>query len=116
MKNLTSFITETLESDKGFDIVTIELDPNLTLADALVFVSGSSSRHVAAMADKLKIRLKTFGIDDVIVEGLEQANWAIVDAGDVIVHIFRPEVREFYNIEKMWGMETPKNSSSHIHA
>ena len=68
----------------------------------MIVASGTSSRQVGALADKLQERLKALGVSQIHVEGKDQCNWVIVDAGDIIVHLFRPEVREFYNIEKMW--------------
>ena len=68
----------------------------------MIIASGTSSRHVAALAEKLKERLHARGTDEVIIEGIAQSDWVVVDAGDVIIHLFRPEVRSFYNLEKMW--------------
>lgn len=73
----------------------------------MIVASGTSSRQVAALAEKLQERLKGLGVKDVRIEGKDQCNWVILDAGDVIVHLFRPEVREFYNIEKMWHAHAP---------
>lgn len=73
----------------------------------MIIASGTSSRHVSAMAEKLKDRLAVRGIKELVIEGLSQSDWVAIDAGDVIVHLFRPEVREFYNIEKMWGTMSP---------
>lgn len=70
----------------------------------MIIASGNSSRHVSAMADKIKDRLAAANIKGVKIEGQSQADWVVVDAGDVIIHLFRPEVREFYNMERMWGM------------
>lgn len=72
----------------------------------MIIATGTSSRQIAAMAEKLQERLKALGMRNVPIEGKDQANWVIVDAGDVIVHLFRPEVRDFYNIEKMWQTES----------
>lgn len=80
----------------------ISLEGHSALADYMIVASGRSSRQVAALADKLVDRLAEVGIKNTRVEGARQGDWVVVDAGDVIVHIFRPEVREFYNIEKMW--------------
>lgn len=108
---------QSLEDDKGVDIVNIDLDSELALADAMFIASGTSGRHIAAMAEKLRERLKIVGYDDIRIEGLGDSNWVVVDAGDIIVHLFRPEVREFYNIEKMWGINAPHATDrSTIHA
>ncbi len=85
----------------------IDLSGQSALADFIVVVSGTSSRHIVAMAEKLRERLEARGTKDIRTEGMGQANWVVLDAGDVIVHLFRPEVREFYNIEKMWSVATP---------
>lgn len=95
-------ILSSLTEDKAEDIVTIDLHGKSTMADYLVICSGRSSRQVAAISDKLTERLKhEFGRVSK-VEGKEQGDWVLIDTGDVIVHVFRPEVREFYQLEKMW--------------
>lgn len=76
----------------------------------MVIATGTSSRHVSALTEKLKERLHARGVKEVRVEGLQQSDWVALDAGDVIVHIFRSEVRDFYNIEKMWGAYQPFNT------
>lgn len=85
------------------DITTIELDDQSGIADYMVIASGTSSRHVNALATKLKDRLAARGVKNLSVEGLTQSDWVAIDAGDVVIHLFRPEVRSFYNMEKMWG-------------
>lgn len=88
------------------DIQVIDLNGQSALADYIVVASGTSSRHIVSMSEKLKERLEARGTTGIRTEGVGQANWVVVDAGDVIVHLFRPEVREFYNIEKMWSVGT----------
>lgn len=105
MTKLKDFIVSSLDSDKGVDIQTIDLSGQSALADYIIVVSGTSSRHVVSMAEKLCERLHARGTGGIRTEGMAQANWVVVDAGDVIIHLFRPEVREFYNIEKMWSMD-----------
>lgn len=83
-------------------MVTVELKDGSALADYMIIASGTSSRHVQSLASKLKERLLSRGIKNIRIEGVTQADWIILDAGDIIVHIFRPEVRDFYNLEKMW--------------
>ena len=78
------------------------------MADAMVIASGRSQRHVAALADHVARRLKDEGVSGVRVEGLPNADWVLIDAGDLIVHIFRPEVREFYDVERIWGADSVK--------
>ncbi len=78
----------------------------------MVVASGRSQRHVSAIAEKLIERLKEEGVRDTRVEGMPLCDWVLIDAGDVIVHVFRPEAREFYNLEKMWGSDRPKREAA----
>ncbi len=110
--DLTAFILDSLDDDKAQDVVAIDLAGKSAMADAMVVASGRSHRHVAAMADHLTRRLKEAGRGAPRVEGLPHCDWVLIDAGDVVVHLFRPEVRTFYNIEKMWGVETPDTASA----
>ena len=87
--------------------MTIDLTGRSSLCDALVIATGRSGRHVASLAENLARRLKEWGQSGLNVEGLTQGDWVLIDAGDVIVHIFRPEIRQFYNIEKMWAIPAP---------
>lgn len=103
-RRLLSVIQSSLEDDKADDIVVIELAEKSSIADFMVIASGRSARQVGAMADHLRETLKAEGCDGVSAEGMERCDWVLVDAGDVIVHLFRPEVRAFYNLEKMWGV------------
>lgn len=96
-----------MDADKAMDIVSIHLDDQSGLADYMIVASGTSSRHIQALATKLKDKLGLEGIKGVTIEGLSQSDWVAIDAGDVIVHLFKPEVREFYNIEKMWCAYQP---------
>jgi ribosome-associated protein len=100
-------IYKSLDDDKAQDIQVIDLSGQSALADYIVVASGTSSRHITSMAEKLRERLAARGTKEIRTEGMAQANWVVVDAGDVIVHLFRPEVREFYNIEKMWSVSVP---------
>ncbi|MGB0206782.1 MAG: ribosome silencing factor [Candidatus Puniceispirillaceae bacterium] len=95
-------ITSSLEDDKAIDIVSISLSGKSSMADFMVIASGNSSRQVAAMADHLERALKQNSIDILGKEGVGQADWVLLDTAEVIVHLFRPEVREFYQLEKMW--------------
>lgn len=101
-QELKNLIEKSLDADKAFDIITIALDDQTALADYMIIASGTSSRHVSALAEKLRDRLTVRGQKDIRIEGLSQSDWVAIDAGDVIVHLFRPEVRSFYNMEKMW--------------
>ena len=96
--------------------MTIDLGGKTSLADHLVIASGRSTRQVAALTQKLSERIKQAGFAPPRVEGLSQADWVVVDAGDVIVHLFRPEVREFYNLEKLWMVTAAEADGSHAAA
>ena len=93
---------------KAEDIVNIDLAGKTSIADAMVVASGRSQRHVGSVADRVVKDLGEAGLRGVRVEGMRQADWVLIDAGDVIVHVFRPEVRSFYNLEKMWGADRPR--------
>jgi ribosome-associated protein len=101
-KAMLDFITEHLDADKAEDIVTIDLEGKSSMADFMVVCSGRSTRQVSAVAEKLSASLKIEHSIFSRVEGKTAGDWVLLDAGDVIVHIFRPEVREFYQLEKMW--------------
>ena len=88
---------------KAEDSITIDLSGKSSIADYIVVTSGRSSRHVVSTAERVIKDLHKAGIKDVRVEGRQQGDWVLIDAGDVIVHVFRPEVREFYGLEKMWA-------------
>lgn len=102
---LKNLIEKFLDAKKAQDIVSIDLHGKSSIADYLVIASGTSQRQVASMAQLLKEELKKTGLKNMHIEGLTQCDWVLLDAGDVIVHIFRPEIRSFYNLEKMWTME-----------
>lgn len=97
-------IQASLEDDKALDVVVIDLEGKSEIADRMLVASGQSSRQVAAMAQHIVEKLKAKGFETVPVEGLPQGDWVLLDAGDTIVHLFRPEVRAFYNLEKMWAV------------
>jgi len=101
-----------LDDDKAEGAVIIDLAGKTSFTDYMVIASGTSQRHVGAMANNLCVKIKESGITNVAVEGQGQCDWVLVDAGDVIIHLFRPEVREFYNIEKMWGVPVPSNADT----
>ena len=105
-RNLVSQAVETaltsLEDSKAENIISIDIQGKSPLADHMIIASGRSHRHVAAVADHLIRALKEAGLGNAKVEGLSGADWVLIDTGDIVVHVFRPEVREFYNIEKMW--------------
>lgn len=99
---LLTRILSSLDDDKAEDIIPIDLRGRSDMADYMVICSGRSTRQVSAIAEKLVDRLKTEAGVACKVEGKETGDWVLIDAGDVIVHVFRPEVREFYQLEKMW--------------
>lgn len=101
-------ILSSLADDKAEDVVAIDLAGRSEVADHMVIASGRSSRQVSAIAQKLTDRLKQECGIPCKIEGKEQGDWVLIDAGDVIVHVFRPEVREFYQLEKMWTVPEPK--------
>ncbi len=98
-------VLSSLDEAKAEDTVTIDIQNKSALGDYMVVASGRSHRHVGAIADRLVADMKRARLGPVRVEGLPHCDWVLIDAGDVIVHVFRPEVREFYNIEKMWAAE-----------
>jgi ribosome-associated protein len=100
-------VLASLEDSKAEDIVTIDIAGKSALGDYMVVAAGRSHRHVGAMADRLVGDLKAAGVGPVRIEGLPHCDWVLIDAGDLIIHIFRPEIRAFYNIEKMWMAEDP---------
>jgi ribosome-associated protein len=106
-------VLASLEDSKAEDIVSIDIRRKSSLGDYMVVASGRSNRHVSAVADHLIKALKDAGMGQARVEGMPTADWVLIDAGDVIVHVFRPEIREFYNIEKMW--QAPDLEDETIH-
>ncbi|MGH6746169.1 ribosome-associated protein [Novosphingobium sp. PhB57] len=106
-----ALVLQSLDDDQAQDIVTIDLAGKSTIAEFMVIASGRSTRQVAAMAQKLGERLKQGGFGHSRIEGLPAADWVLVDAGGVIVHLFRPEVRSFYNLERMWGFDGPSGAA-----
>ncbi|WP_286165594.1 ribosome silencing factor [Rhizobium sp. EC-SD404] len=106
-------ILEILEDSKAEDIVSIDIAGKSALGDHMVIASGRSSRHVSAICDELLRQIKEAGFGNARVEGLATGDWVLIDTGDVIVHVFRPEIREFYNLEKMWM--TPELGEETLH-
>ena len=106
-------VLASLEDSKAENIVSIDIQGKSSLGDYMVVASGRSHRHVAAVADHLIKAIKDAGLGQARVEGLAGAEWVLIDSGDVIVHVFRPEIREFYNLEKLW--QTPDLEEETIH-
>ena len=102
---LHDLVLRSLDDDQAIDIVSIPLSGKSNIADYMVIASGRSTRQVASMAEKLTARIKQELGRTVRIEGLPAADWVLIDAQDVIIHLFRPEVRSFYNLERMWGFE-----------
>ena len=101
-KQLLKVTLETLDNDKGIDIVSIELIGRSSIADYMVVVSGNTVRQVTAMANNLTKKYKEMGLRLPSPEGMSNGDWVLIDAKDILIHIFRPEVRDFYSLEKMW--------------
>jgi ribosome-associated protein len=100
-------ILAALEDAKAEETVVIDLTGKTALADAMIVTTGRSNRHVGSIADRVVEMLKDEGRKDIRVEGQPHCDWVLIDAGDVILHVFRPEVRQFYNLEKMWSSDRP---------
>lgn len=105
---MLQLIEACLADSKAIDPVTIDLTGKTSIADAMVIATGSSQRHIAAMADHLLLRLKESGLGGLASEGGQQSDWVLIDAGDVIVHLFRDETRRFYDLERLWGGPLPE--------
>ncbi len=101
-------VLDSLDQDKAEDIVAIDLRGKTSIADNMVIASGRSSRQVGAIAQHLVERVKSAGLGTCRVEGMSQGDWVLIDVGDIVVHVFRPEVRVFYNLEKMWSVAMPE--------
>ena len=101
-EHLNLIAEEALDSGKAINIISIPLSGKSSIADYMIVASGTSARHVSALADQLNQKIKKAGYRIFSIQGQSDSNWVLVDAGDVIIHLFRPEVREFYNLEKMW--------------
>ncbi|MCW6507019.1 ribosome silencing factor [Lichenifustis flavocetrariae] len=106
IKLLARGILDSLDDAKAEDVLAIELEGKTSIADTMVIATGRSNTHVNAIADRVLKSCKESG-HLARVEGLPQCDWVLIDAGDIVVHVFRPEVRQFYNLEKMWGMDRP---------
>ncbi|MDB5691669.1 MAG: rsfS [Alphaproteobacteria bacterium] len=114
-EKLHDLVLRSLDDDQAQDVVTIPLSGKSNIADHMVIASGRSTRQVASMAQKLSQRIKQDLGRTVRIEGLPVADWVLIDADDVIVHIFRPEVRSFYNLERMWGFEGDSGATAAAH-
>ena len=111
-ESLSEHIQSVLDENSAQDLITIDIRGKSSVADYMIVVSGRSNRHVGALADYVQRSLKELGHKSLGVEGLEACDWVLIDAGDVILHIFRPEVRVFYNLEKIWSVPLPESLQS----
>ena len=109
--NIKNNIEKILDDNKAKNITSIDLKNKSYIADYMVIASGTSSRHLQALSEILVVQLKKLGIENCRIEGKDSNDWKLVDAQDVIVHIFHPEKREFYDLEKMWSEEIPKEKA-----
>ena len=108
ISELKKIIIQTLDINKALDIVSIDLKHKSSMADYMIIASGTSSRHIQSLSEQILDKLKKNGIKDSKIEGKESSEWKLVDGIDVIVHIFHPEKRKFYELEKMWSELIPK--------
>ena len=109
-EKLVETVVASLDDDKAEDVLVIDLRGRSAIADHMIIASGRSQRQVAAMADHLMEKLKAFHLR-IAVEGVAQGDWVLLDGGDVVVHLFRPEVRSFYNLERLWGATVAARSA-----
>jgi ribosome-associated protein len=107
-KDLKSIILDTLDSNKALDIISIDLKNKSSMADYMIIASGTSSRHIQALSEQVLEKLKTNGVKNSKIEGKESSDWKLIDGIDLIVHIFNPEKRKFYELEKIWSELIPK--------
>ena len=110
--NIKKNIETILDQNKAKNITSIDLKNKSFIADYMIIASGTSSRHLQALAEILLTELKKFGLNNCRMEGRESKDWKLVDTNDIIIHIFHPEKREFYDLEKMWSEEIPKEKAS----
>ncbi|MFN0217237.1 MAG: ribosome silencing factor [Hyphomicrobium sp.] len=112
--SLLAEIVTWLDDAKAEDVVTIPLEGKSSLGDYMVVATGRNDRHVGAIAEQLREKIKASGEARVRVEGMSACDWVLIDTGDIIIHVFRPEVRDFYNLEKMWKAELPPDTSGEV--
>ena len=106
--DLKKIIIKTLDSNKALDIVSIDLKDKSSIADYMIVASGTSSRHIQSLSEQVLEKFKTNGLKNCKIEGKDSAEWKLVDAIDIVVHIFNPEKRKFYELEKIWSELIPK--------
>ena len=111
VKKIKKIIENTVNKNKANNIVAIDLKKKSYIADYMIIASGTSSRHLQSLSENLLIELKKFGLENCRIEGYESNDWKLVDAIDIIVHLFHPEKRSFYDLEKMWSEDLPKEKA-----
>ena len=111
VKKIKKLIENTLNKNKASNIIAIDLKHKSYIADYMIVASGTSSRHLQSLSENLLLELKKNGLDNCRIEGYESNDWKLVDAIDVIVHLFHPEKRAFYDLEKMWSEDLPKEKA-----
>ena len=111
VNQIKEIIEKTLNKNKANNIVTIDLKRKSYIADYMIIASGTSSRHLQSLSENIVVELKKFGLNNCRIEGYDSSEWKLVDAIDIIVHLFHPEKRTFYDIEKMWSEELPKEKA-----
>ena len=111
VNQIKKIIEKTLNKNKANNVVTIDLKKKSYIADYMIIASGTSSRHLQSLSENIVVELKKFGLNNCRIEGYESSEWKLVDAIDIIVHLFHPEKRNFYDIEKMWSEELPKEKA-----
>jgi len=110
-EELKEFVVDALEDRKGIDIKVLDVRGKSSVTDILVIAAGNSTRQVKALAEHVVERVKQEGMRPLGTEGEKEGNWVLVDLGDVVVHVMLPETRDFYNLEKLWGEDAPRESS-----
>ena len=115
-KNLLKLTLDALEDDKAIDIMSINLEGRSSIADYMIVASGSSARQVTSMADNLVKKYKEIGLRTPSPEGMSNGDWVLIDAKDILIHLFRPEVRDFYSLEKMWAKNQKDNVLDQVEA
>ena len=108
ISNLKSLILKTLDTNKALDVISIDLKNKSSIADYMIIASGTSSRHIQALSEQVVDEIKMSGIKNCKIEGNESNDWKLIDGIDIIIHIFNPEKRKFYELEKMWSELIPK--------